>query len=133
MPFPTSPAGRVPSTLHARMLTRMLKLRDGEGVHPSYGICLNVGVCTEYDGENQSVHQWLQDAAKTWPKYSGSRAYPVPCPQGGNPEQAFDAAWMPTSARSGPVLWDKSTPYGALRYELLDFFIAKLTAELADA
>jgi hypothetical protein len=61
---------------------------------------------------------------EAWPKWSGRRSYPVPCPKGGSPEEAFDNTRLES-------FWDRRTAYGRLRHELLDFMIEQLDVEIA--
>lgn len=72
-----------------------------------------------------SLH--LTHWARKWPKYSGWENYPVPSP-------ALDETPCAVFYRSCMVrggMWGKKNPYGALRWELLEFMIAELKAHLA--
>lgn len=54
-----------------------------------------------------------------WPEYSGCLGYPVPCPDGGCPEDAFDNA---EGMYNGP--------YGESRLRLAQFMIDECNKEL---
>lgn len=57
----------------------------------------------------------VRDLMVQWPKYSGSYDYPVPSTiEGRTPCQCFHDIHD---------LWDRSTEYGALRWELLEWLI----------
>jgi len=86
------------------------------------GICFHVDV--RMGRANVRGHDSLiNDAFSAWPKYSGLKAWPVPCPQGNDPEQAYSLAGK-------SVMWNPEHPYGALRLELLDFMIEHFGATL---
>ena len=57
----------------------------------------------------------LDKAIQRWPKHSGNDAFPVPHP-----------TLHPVLAYNSRALWDKTTPYGQARWELLEFLIEEL-------
>lgn len=83
------------------------------------------GICTQ-----KLVRLWLspshyatmKEAISEWPKRSDCRVYPVPASNG---NQCPSLAQMEYHRRrmDNKSLWDASTEYGALRYELLDWLI----------
>ena len=85
------------------------------------GAGLDVDAYTEY------VEPELEALMASWPKYSGDRGFPVPhTPECGyaSPRSAYYVA------RNARTLWDRSTEYGQLRWELLEYLDATLTSEL---
>lgn len=71
-----------------------------------------VGICRQVS----YVHaQELAELFERWPKSSESLVYPIP---GG--AEAY------CSARLCKTMWDRSTEYGALRWELLGWLIEEL-------
>lgn len=86
-----------------------LKLIRKERLLNNCGICANVGELVDIDDES---HKELSKLMCLWPKFSGSRAFPV-----GGSLTGY------TNAASNRTLWDKSTDEGRLRFELLDYLI----------
>lgn len=78
------------------------------------GICINIKRIYPIEYGELNICQQIADLSKNWDKYSGSYAYPV----GGQKEYYTDLD-----------KWDKTTKYGALRRELLDFLINELEKE----
>lgn len=75
-----------------------------------------------YEGEYQSyddVSPIITELYESWPEYSGKYGYPVPCPHGGCPCDAF--------VGGGDFMF--AGEYGAARLRLLQFIIATLTKE----
>ena len=85
------------------------------------GICHNVETNLYYSPKSQEL---LQELMKQWPKYSGHWKFPIPHPmRPGNQEEAM---WIYCNTYS---MWNKTTAYGRLRWELLEFMIAELEKE----
>lgn len=83
------------------------------------GLCDNIYCMLEdytYTISDNIMHKMF----KMWPKFSGNIEYPIP---GGR--KAY------TESYDNKTLWDKSSEYGQLRWELLDFMIETLQTELA--
>ena len=90
---------------------------------PSYpgnaakGICLLVeSAMLAEAGRSVYDAEWdeMDKAMVSWLKFSGSKCYPVPCPDGGLPGLAYNKAHN---------LWDKTTEYGRLRHELYEYLL----------
>ena len=73
-----------------------------------FGICGNLAQTLPED----KVDDLLDEAFRSWPKYSGNREYPIPDPEA---PSDFAAAYRIYCSRHD--LWDYS-PYGNLRREL---------------
>lgn len=87
-----------------------------------------LGICFHLDHRMQRAdikgyEPLLYTAFQAWPKFSGQKTWPVPCPMGESPEQAYSSAGSHT-------MWNAKDPYGALRLELLDFLIEHFEAKL---
>jgi hypothetical protein len=96
----------------------LIALRDGEKC-PTNGICYSVELLLPDHLTPHEVDSALMLLARTmrrWPKKSGDECYPVPHPTR-DPYAAY-------SDRTD--MWDKTTPYGQARWELLDFLIGEL-------
>lgn len=98
------------------------------GVTPRTGICWQVinvaGDIAEQRGEafNEDVVQdWLDTAARRWPKHSGDGCYPVPDPYEARYTFAARNRYESSNAEQR---W--SGPYGDLRRELLAFLIKEI-------
>lgn len=115
----------------APIILQGLKAIENRRLDPTGGICWNLDLWQNQHKEygelpciSVRVHYW----SDTWPKFSGNSSYPVPSldPQM-SPAQAFNIA---TNVRGR--MWGRHNPYGALRWELLEFLIAELEAFLAE-
>lgn len=80
------------------------------------GICFHLDFQMRRTGYEGNHDRLLNAAFQAWPKFSGQKSWPVPCPNGGAPEVAYSSAGK-------HVMWNAQEPYGALRLELLDFLI----------
>lgn len=78
------------------------------------------GICRYLYDEDRTDFKLMY---KQWPKYSGDFAFPVPSP---NPEGNPVREYLYGDTKN---MWDPEHPYGALRYELLDWAIAQLEAQ----
>lgn len=86
---------------------------------PSNGICgMAMGVLFRHGYLNavEIVHQDLMPRFSEWPQFSGHHSYPVPG-FGQDPLTAF------VDASAGFRMWDRNTPYGQARWELLEWLI----------
>lgn len=115
----------------APILLQGLKAIRKRRLDPSGGICWNLDLWQERHkeyGELSLVSVRIPYWAERWPKFSGVSSYPVPSldPQM-SPADAFNKA---TNVRGR--MWGKTNPYGALRWELLEFLISTLEALEAD-
>ena len=94
-------------------IVRMFQeLLDKGPVDPTLDICHSLG---QRNGQGYyKVVSLLDDIVKTWPKFSGSSAYPIPCDGTyyTNPGACFNRV---------DYLWEGVQ--GELRYELLHFVI----------
>lgn len=75
-----------------------------------YGLCRNLH--TLWSLPNAQIDDLLQEAFRSWPKFSGCRMYPVP-----DPEARSDLSAAHRSYNAHENLWEDS-PYGNLRREL---------------
>ena len=86
------------------------------------GIC---GAVKRYLTESSDIIVTIRDQdvlhrlMKDWPKHSGVTEFPI-CAYGVSPMKEF-VACMDT--------WNQKTPYGQLRWELLEWLIEKLESE----
>lgn len=98
---------------------------ETDGMVTPDGLCylLMRGARHAYGGEFLSYDDGttvLDPLFEAWPEYSGELFYPVPCPHGGSPRDAFNF--------SGDEMF--TGEYGAARIRLLQFIIDTLTKEL---
>lgn len=99
--------------MQGTLLERLRAMRDDGPEFCHAGICGNLGRLDERDEEQLDV------LFQSWPKFSGSVAYPVPGVDRMTPLEAFvyiRAVWV--------------GEYGDLRRELLDHCIAELEKAL---
>lgn len=93
-----------------------------------YGICTIVReVLIRSDQEFVKVHGILEYFWKNWEYYSGDKEYPVPSTKCRIP------GWNTSSARaycSSPNLYDLSTEYGKLRFDLVMYLIHEMNQYL---
>lgn len=113
--------------------TALMRLRNGPKI-ALCGICANLeyylqDIFEEEDLDqdaNALVLQLMLYTALKWPKHSGCNKYPIPHPDWDRAEcddkEYHDAANTAYSCLKDDA-WDRTKPYGALRYELLDFLI----------
>ena len=87
-----------------------------------FGICIMVDQQISntygYDEIFFCCKRRIRALMQSWPKYSGNKTYPVPGPNGVEPEKAYDS--IPNS-----LFWTSDHPYGALRLELFEYLIAE--------
>lgn len=94
------------------LLAALLDIKKEDNSESNYGLCWAVNVHTQ----DQPCMTLFSQIITLWPKHSGEKFYPVP---GVN----MSAQLEYNNAKLVLKLWDKSTEYGMLRYELLDFCI----------
>lgn len=94
------------------LLAALLDIKKEDKSTANHGLCWAVNIHTQ----DQSCMTVLSQIIPLWPKYSGEKWYPVPG-IGMGPEEQYN------HAKSKGYMWDTSTEYGMLRYELLDFCI----------
>ena len=86
------------------------------------GIC---GAVKHYFEEDSDIivtirdHYVLHRLMEDWPKHSGVTEFPI-CAYGVDPMKEFVACMD---------MWNQKTPYGQLRWELLEWLINKLESE----
>lgn len=96
-------------------ITRMCQeLLDKGPVDPTLGICNSLSQRNRLG--YYTVVRLLDEIVETWPKFSGSFSYPIPCDGTDytNPGDCFNSV---------ENLWEGTQ--GELRYELLHFIIKK--------
>ena len=90
-----------------------------ENPRRSFGICYNLYQTLDIPiKELYKVDEKLFSIFPKWEHYSGDKEFPVPCPEGGDPEMAYDVK----------NVW--AGKYGEYRYKLLDFLIQEFEKEL---
>ena len=101
--------------LRAKTLLNALKrIRDKGPYNRVAGICCNL--------KNFDFEMEFRDVCVAWPKHSGNLCFPIPSPTGRDPGDMY--------LFSGEdVMWNKEHPYGALRYEMLNWAIEQLEAQ----
>ena len=100
-----------------RVVRRVMILTQQDGPrHPTAGICYALSRSYEYQIASHDTGLYMKAALRaammSWPKYSGDFIYPIP---GGG--MAYD---------NHRAKWDRTTEYGRLRWELLDWIIQEL-------
>lgn len=118
--------------------------------------CSNTGICGHVADmlhpEQLGLNAWQESAqqakveeeiarlAWTWPKHSGNSRYPVPAPADWKIGAKWALSKLPaqlqkTAAQiiygSTDNKWDRSTQYGADRWELLEHLIDELREEIS--
>ncbi len=120
------------------LILRSLKaLRDNGPCDPTRGIChsllremrilLNWRDYDEIVGDCMTI---VEEKFFEWPDFSGRKSYPICHPQSnwlddGDVQDAAAEAF-----HSNMPKWDKEHPYGAKRWQLLEWLIEKLEAEI---
>ena len=97
-------------TDYTQLHEALVRLKE-EGPDKRSGLCANLGALP-------SGAWWdFKGLCKAWPLFSGDGVYPVPACEGSDPEfMYFDTSEI-------GCLWDTSTEYGRLRWQLLDWLI----------
>ena len=93
------------------LLAALIAVRDAGG-NASHGICCSIATKVR---DLTSSWKILDKLIAKWPKHSGYIQYPI---KGG--------AIAYCEAKNCAKLWDRSTEYGALRWELLEWLIEEL-------
>lgn len=83
------------------------------------GICVAVEDRAGVEAEQRLVSgvMWR------WPQHSGNLHFPVPAPESQDPRTYY------FYARHRGITWDRGHPYGAARWELLEWCIARIEEE----
>lgn len=86
-----------------------------------YGLCYNFKeyVLAPYCFKYETVDNFLVEIFKLWPKYSGNEEYPTKV----SSNEIFDY-------NRHTAMFDKSTEYGKLRWELFEFIYDVCNARL---
>lgn len=116
--------------------TALLRLRNLGPQLALCGICANLECYLQDIFEEKGLdldadvlaRQLMLYTARKWPKHSGCNTYPIPHPDWGRAESTefeyTDAAHTAYTCLKDDA-WDRTKPYGALRYELLNFLIER--------
>ena len=78
--------------------------------------------CSFTDPCVENCYGFLSQISSQWDKFSGNRDYPIP-----SYTSPYDVYWI--TERKG-TMWDKSTKYGRLRWELFEFIYNKCKERL---
>jgi len=117
--------------------SRTLKIVSQNGINNGFslssGICGNINfiwVDSTEDKISIDLMIPLHKIFKLWPKCSGDLCYPIPNPYVENPTHLDNADVYQDISKSGRYsLYDKSSEYGQLRLELLDFLIETIKTD----
>lgn len=102
------------------LLEKLLRVKSNGTNNSNSGICLQLGHLSGADLDT------LHHKMSSWPKYSGSYAYPIPSTKKGlTPRGCY---MYHVRKRNN---WTGKNTYSKLRYELLDFLIAELSKDAA--
>ena len=96
-----------------RIQRGLYALKTGNISFPGSGICANLE-----EGVNLDVGSFLQPCFRTWEKFSGRDAYPVPDPD----SDEYSAAEVFNTTHEDDM-WNPEHPYGSLRLDLLEHLI----------
>lgn len=91
------------------------------------GMCALVKIAKErlYPNEvvlREQIKGLISDITEDWPHYSGSYNYPVP----NSRDDSSDSSTQFALARGAGTLWDRTTEYGQLRHDLMNFVLNTL-------
>lgn len=100
------------------LLTALKQLKEQGPEVATTGICGAVKLYSAYHVETVWA---MQHACRTWPHFSGDVYFPVPAPA----DQYLDCYDYYFERQQD--LWDKTTEYGQLRWDLLDHLIKELS------
>lgn len=98
----------IEKTVDAMILKSLQDLKLNGPRYPQKGICGHIPLI-----QRAVVYQRLYGLFRQWPQFSGDIQFPVP--------PGSEAYY------SAEDLWDRNTPYGQARYDLLDFLIKELS------
>ena len=106
-------------TVNAKRFLEALKAIQKRRMCSTSGICNNIARLG-YEGmdSNHTVGEIVSALAESWEKHSGSYMYPIP--PTGNATDGREAY------ENYKCHWDRSTKYGSMRHELLEFLINKV-------
>ena len=96
---------------------KLLKLADKEiePEDPNYGLCREVF-------RREDIQ--FKDVVRQWPHFSGNLVYPIPCPDGGDPGDAYNDT-------EDSDMWNPDHPYGALRLDLCRWLSDRIKENVA--
>lgn len=80
----------------------------------SAGICANLELMHLKGSRYSEAVRRRQELMEAWPEYSGDDRYPVPADEGA--DNAYNAG-------IASDMWDRYRPYGAKRWELLEWMM----------
>ena len=95
----------------------LLRIRNKRDIH------LDDGICDNLSDVPRPAWEWMYEAFKRWPHFSGRMLYPIP----GTRQDPADA-FVVAVARG--TMWSKRTKYGRLRHDLLHFLIQETEAHM---
>lgn len=107
------------------LLKRLKRIKESGPFIEHFGICGNVFSIEEL--ETPFINEYYEKVEKflakcvfaKWPKFSGKLYAPIP---------HVDGAYIAFARIYNK--WDKSTEYGCLRWELLDFLIEEISKQI---
>ena len=103
---------------------KVIKFDQGVRLSPRMGICSLVRTATPFFARPYTeLYPMLKAVFKSWDKYSGEEDYPVPHPTR-SPGNAYE---MTINLHDHMAMWDRLTPYGANRRELLTHCINEVS------
>ena len=111
---------------YTAIIRAMEDLKRGVIINEEVGICTNIGkhlqmiftkkFYNHYSTTWAVFNTGYLEYVKTWKHYSGNEVYPIPSPlEGVDDEGVYHNSTLNK--------WDRNTPYGQLRYDLLDHLI----------
>ena len=107
---------------YTAIIASMEDLKRGVIFNDGVGICDNIRRVFIEKFYNHFCTMWTvfdtgyKEYVKTWKHYNGDAVYPIPSPlEGVKGEEAYYDYTLNK--------WDRNTPYGQLRYDLLDHLI----------
>lgn len=103
------------------LLKALLHLRANGPFDTEMGICGFVHDYFEIVTERNAAEKEFYKLVITWKYYTGNVTFPIPYNKRTRPDKTPANAFWETEN-----LWNKRSPYGRLRWELIDFLIAKL-------
>ena len=105
-----------------RIIDILEGFKEGLIAYKELGICVNMREAMFKRFPNESEHMWCTfneiygECIEKWEHYSGDRIYVVPSPCD---DMSSNDAYYDNDVDK----WDRNTPYGQLRYDLLNFLI----------
>lgn len=102
-------------------LGKLMSIRMNGPLNPRVGICCNLSPVLTKD-----ISQFM-GVCREWEHFSGCTSYPIPVCKTYDSELGRERLYHGDSD-----LWDDSTEYGALRWELVDFLIEFWSEKIED-